>query len=65
MMKMGSAATALRLAVEAIYFDDSSDFRRHFHQIVRVLDPETADLLESNKELAYQRAVNLEKAQED
>lgn len=50
------AATALKAAVAAIYFDDSSDYCSALWEVVRALSPEMADLLEKNPQAAYHKA---------
>ncbi len=45
---------ALCAAVDAIYFDDSSDFRGALWDVVRALDPNLALKLEENGLEAYE-----------
>jgi len=44
---------ALKLAVQAIYFNDNSDYLTALWGIVRAINPEAADLLERDEEAAY------------
>lgn len=48
------AAKALRAAVAAIYFDDSSDYQSALWEVARTLNPEIAALLEHDPEAAMQ-----------
>jgi len=49
-------AEALKSAVSAIYFDDSSDYRSSLWDVVRSLNPAIAELLEENPSAAYHQA---------
>lgn len=58
-----SAPDALREAVNAIYFTDSSDYFSALWSIVRFLSPETADLLAKDERAAFERVnANLQHA---
>jgi hypothetical protein len=51
---------ALREAVKALYFDDSSDYRTALWKIVEYLGgSEACDLLEAEEEKAYEKYVEL------
>lgn len=58
-----SVSDALREAVNAIYFTDSSDYFSALWSIVRFLSPETADLLAKDERAAFERVnANLQHA---
>ena len=50
-----SATDALREAVNAIYFNDSSDYLSALWSVVRSISPETAQLLEENERAAFEQ----------
>lgn len=47
--------TALAAAVEAIYFDDNSDYCTALWKVVQALSPQMAQLLEENPQEAFQQ----------
>ncbi|MBN1085583.1 hypothetical protein JNO12_12605 [Erwinia aphidicola] len=60
---VASVPDALREAVNAIYFTDSSDYFSALWSIVRFLSPETADLLAKDECAAFERVnANLQHA---
>lgn len=44
---------ALHVAVAALYFDDRADFFAALWQVVRILDPDMARMLEDDEQAAY------------
>lgn len=49
---------ALRIAVKALYFDDSADFGSSLWEIVKILgDDDAVNLLENDPESAYLKYV--------
>lgn len=58
-----SVPYALREAVNAIYFNDSSDYLSALWSVVRALSPETADLFARDERAAFERVnANIEHA---
>ncbi len=50
---VAKAREALKAAVDAIYFNDSSDYLTALWDVVRSLSPEAADLLENDEGAAF------------
>lgn len=53
-----ASAKALHEAVAAIYFSDSSDYLSALWQVVRILDPSVAHLLERDESAAYDQTAS-------
>lgn len=53
MPRAEGVATAIHAAVAAIYFADSSDYSLALWDVVRSLDPEVAELMENDEDVAY------------
>lgn len=54
---MGRKAKALHAAVAAIYLKDSSDYLPALWQVVSILDPKMACLLQKNELQAYKKSL--------
>lgn len=52
---MADVDKALAAAVGAIYFNDSADYQTALWQVVKALDPEIYELLQSDEGEAYRR----------
>lgn len=55
-IRQDGAPQALKAAVAAIYFNDSSDYESALWTVVRELCPQMAELLEANPSGAYHQA---------
>lgn len=52
--------TALKAAAQALYFDDSSDFKGALWKVVQALSPDLAKLLEENESKAIEVIMGLQ-----
>jgi hypothetical protein len=55
-IRQAGAPEALKAAVAALYFNDSSDYESALWTVVRELCPQMAELLEANPSGAYHQA---------